>query len=136
VLDTNDNLYLSVNQDNVSVSRDGKKRWGLSFPVLIDASPVVAANDEIYFCAPWRGLMAVAGDGRQVWQINTDNDPTHGNIVASPVIGRDGTIYIGGEGCLEAINSTNHLAPLANSSWPMFRANPRHTGRVEADASP
>jgi hypothetical protein len=33
---------------------------------------------------------------------------------------------------LRAINSTNGLAPPAKSSWPMFRANARHTGRVQS----
>jgi outer membrane protein assembly factor BamB len=132
VLDTNSNLYLSVNQDNVSVGSDGKKRWDLWSPCLIDASPVVAANGEIYFSAPWRDLMAVTPDGRQVWRVNTDNDPEHDNIIVSPVIGRDGTIYVANVEFLCAINSTNHLAPLAKSSWPMFRANPRHTGRLQS----
>jgi len=31
---------------------------------------------------------------------------------------------------LHAINSADRLAPPAKSSWPMFRANARHIGRV------
>ncbi|MGH7990286.1 MAG: hypothetical protein ACREDS_08885, partial [Limisphaerales bacterium] len=55
----------------------------------------------------------------------------HGNIVGSPAIGDGGTIYIANTAYLEAINSKSGLSPLAKSSWPMFRANPRHTGRVQ-----
>jgi hypothetical protein len=72
--------------------------------------------------------MAVTRDGREEWRFYTDSNPDHGNIIASPAIGSDGTIYVAEENWLQAINSTNRLAPLAKSSWPMFRANPRHTG--------
>ena len=74
-------------------------------------------------------------DGRQLWLLTTDTNSDHGDIIASPAIGKDGTIYIAEEDWLYAINSTNRLAPLAKSSWPMFRANPRHTGRVEMEKS-
>ncbi len=133
MLDTDGNLYLAVNQDNVSVSPDGKERWEIASPVPIEASPAVAVNDVIYFSAPWRSLAAVTGAGRRIWLINTCTNLNFGNIIASPVIARNGTIYIAEEDLLEAINSTNGLAPLAHSSWPMFRANPRHTGRVQVE---
>jgi len=135
VLDTNGDIYLSVNQDDVSVSSDGKMRWDLSSPSLVDASPAVAATGEIYFSAPYRDLMAVTQAGQVLWRVNTDSNPEHNNIVASPAIGSDGTIYVANVKYLCAINSTNHLAPLAASSWPMFRANPRHSGRVATSES-
>jgi outer membrane protein assembly factor BamB len=131
VLDENGNLYLAVNEQNVSVGNDGKKRWGLGFAYSIDASPAVAAGGTIYFSAPWRDLVAIGRDGAQQWLLNTDSNPDGGNIVGSPVIGGDGTIYVVNTSFLCAINSPNGLAPLAKSSWPMFRANPRHTGRVQ-----
>jgi outer membrane protein assembly factor BamB len=130
VLDPNGNLYLSVNQDNVSVGGDGKKRWDMVSPYWLDASPAVAANGEVYFSFPWRYLMAVTQDGHEAWRFYTDTNPDHGNIIASPAIGSDGTIYVAEENWLLAINSSHALAPLAKSSWPMFRANPRHTGRL------
>ena len=130
VLDEQGNIYLSVNQDNVSISQAGKMRWDLTFPVFIYASPAAAAKGQIYFSAPWRCLQAVTQNGREVWRLMTDPNIQHDNIIASPVITADGTIYIAHEDWLEAINSTNRLAPPAKSSWPMFRANPRRTGRV------
>ena len=54
------------------------------------------------------------------------------NVAASPVIDGGGTIYACDGKFLYAINSTNGLAPPAKSSWPMFRANARHTGRVQS----
>jgi len=77
--------------------------------------------------------MAITPDGQTMWRCNTDTNSEHNNIVASPAIGKDGTIYIANVAYLCAINSTNRLAPLAAGSWPMFRANPRHTGRVNAN---
>ena len=70
-----------------------------------------------------------------MWQINTDTNPDYTSIIGSPVIGTNGMIYIAANGWLKAINSTNRLAPLAKSPWPMFRADPRHTGRVEMEKS-
>ena len=133
VLDANGNVYLSVNQDDVSVSPDGKMRWQVGSSFLVDASPAVAANGGVYFSANGRILMAVTPEGRPAWQVITDPNTEHNNIVAAPVIGQDGTIYIANVAYLCAVNSTNHLAPLAEGSWPMFRANPRHTGRVNTN---
>jgi hypothetical protein len=48
-------------------------------------------------------------------------------IHSSPVIGRDGTIYFGAANRIYAVEGT---ASLANSPWPMYHQNPRHTGRV------
>jgi hypothetical protein len=46
------------------------------------------------------------------------------------VIGDDGVIYVGDGRNLYSFAATNS-ASLAKSSWPMFRANARHTGRVQ-----
>ena len=110
-----------------SVDRDGKKRWDWCSPVPVDATPAVAANGEVYFSAPWRSLFAFQNDRTDLWHFSAD-----GNLVASPVIGDNGTIYICDGMFLHAINSTSGLAPPAKSSWPMFRANARHTGRVQS----
>ena len=54
VIDELGNLYLSVNRCDISVGPD--RKYGITWcsDVLIDASPAVAANGEIYFAAPWR----------------------------------------------------------------------------------
>ena len=38
--------------------------------------------------------MAVTEDGRQAWRLTTDSNRDHDNIIASPAIGKDGTVYI------------------------------------------
>ena len=42
----------------------------------------------------------------------------------------DGTVYATCEALLYALQPVGDPLPLAKSAWPMFRANPRHTGRV------
>jgi hypothetical protein len=73
-------------------------------------------------------LIALGPDGGPRWRL------TIGDITgASPAIGSNGTIYITEGKFLNALIATTNSPPLAKSSWPMFRANPRHTGRVSPD---
>jgi hypothetical protein len=52
---------------------------------------------------------------------------TGGAVYSSPTIAPDGTVYIGSaSGILFALHGT---VGLANTPWPMFRGNARHTGR-------
>jgi hypothetical protein len=48
------------------------------------------------------------------------------------LIGPDGAAYVGDGRFLYAMATTNG-APTAKISWPMFRANPRRTGRVNVN---
>jgi outer membrane protein assembly factor BamB len=127
VLDESENLYLTVGACILTVDRNGKKRWDWCSPVTINDAPAVAASGAVYFPAPWRSLFAFQNDRTHLWHFSTD-----GNLTASPMIGNDGTIYVCDGMFLHAINSTSGLAPPAKSSWPMFRANARHTGRVQS----
>jgi outer membrane protein assembly factor BamB len=126
VLDENGNIYLSVNPCDFSIGSDGKIRWQWCSPIPIDASPAVAASGEVYFSAPWRKLWAFHPNGTELWSVDLAGDP-----VASPAIGSNGTVFVCDGPYLHAINSTSGLAPPAKSSWPMFRADARHTGRVQ-----
>ncbi|HEY4952889.1 MAG TPA: PQQ-binding-like beta-propeller repeat protein, partial [Verrucomicrobiae bacterium] len=124
VLDGQGEIYIAVNYSKAGVSAAGKKIWEYGGPVSIDATPTVAANGLIYFSSPWAELAAFDSRGNEHWLASI------GSIVRdSAAIGRDGTIYVTDDRNLNAITVTNG-APPAKSSWPMFRANPRHTGRV------
>ena len=53
---------------------------------------------------------------------------TGGYVTSSPAIGADGTIYVGSyDNYLYAIQG---LGPLANTPWPVFHHDLRHTGRT------
>lgn len=94
-------------------------------PVLIDASPAVAAGGTIYFSAPYGKLAACGTDGTVKWQLDEG-----ANLDTSPVIGGDGMIYFGCDLRMFAVSPPDKLPP-SKSSWPMFRADARHTGRVQ-----
>jgi hypothetical protein len=127
-LDAHGAIYLDVNNMATAVSGDGKKLWDYGGVHLIDASPAVAADGTVYFSAPWRDLIALGPDGQLRWRLTLGN-----SINASPAIGSNGTIYVTEGWSLDALAATNVLPPLAISSWPMFRANLRHTGRVNTN---
>jgi outer membrane protein assembly factor BamB len=127
VLDESGNLYLTVGACILSFDRNGKKRWDDCSPVTIDGAPAVAASGAVYCPLPWRRLVAFQNNRPELWNFSTD-----ANITTSPVIDSSGTIYVCDGKFLYAINSANGLAPPAKSSWPMFRANARHTGRVQS----
>jgi len=77
-------------------------------------------------------LYAVLPNGELKWRFNKTEgkDYSLGSVYSSPAIGADGTIYLGSnKGKLFAIYSDS--PGLAKSSWPMFRHDPRHTGRLE-----
>ncbi|MEJ0090199.1 MAG: PQQ-binding-like beta-propeller repeat protein [Limisphaerales bacterium] len=126
VLDAQDDIYLGVNYAKYSIDQDGKKILDYGSPNLINISPVAAADGLVYFTASWGDLSAFDSQGHLAWSapIGTGVIPD-----TSPVIDAGGVIYFGDGRNLYSFVATNG-APLAKSSWPMFRANPRHTGRV------
>ena len=63
------------------------------------------------------------------WKFKVD-----GKIWSSPVIGKDGTVYIrSNDGHLYAIETSS--GGLADTPWPMFRHDALHTGRYASRSS-
>jgi len=61
--------------------------------------------------------------GTLKWKYRTGN-----KVWSSPAIGSDGTIYVGSKDWhLYAINGSS--GGLADTSWPMFHHDVRHSGR-------
>ena len=131
VLDGQGVIYLDVNHVATAVSAEGKKLWDYHAVHLIDTSAAVAADRTVYFPAPWRDLIAFGPAGEIRWRLALDTA-----VSVSPAIGDNGTIYVTEGKYLNALAATNGSPPLAASSWPMFRANPRHTGRVSGSSTP
>jgi outer membrane protein assembly factor BamB len=126
VLNEQGEVFLGVNHLKTGVSADGKRLWEDGSAHLLDISPAVAANGLVYFASAWGNLAAYNAAGQEAWSVEFSKGvvPT-----TSMTIGSDGAIYIGDGRMLYAIMATNN-STLEKSSWPMFRANPRHTGRV------
>jgi outer membrane protein assembly factor BamB len=127
VLDTQGNLYLAANKEHIAVSPEGKLLWYHPTDILMDLTWAVAANGSIYASIPW--LRVGAMDPKTVWP------PVwafgmHFNLNTAPNVSPEGIVYACDSYYLYAICPTN-AAPLAKSSWPMWRANPQHTGRVQ-----
>ena len=67
---------------------------------------------------------AKATTGVKLWEFETGNE-----VLSSPAIGSDGTVYVGSfDNKLYAIKTDSK--GLAKSLWPMRGQNARHTGRV------
>ena len=117
---------IAIGQNSVMavVSPDGKKLWhsGSALPMEVSA---VALSGRFYFYLAWRTVAAVAPVDQKLWQAELWH-----NVTASPTLRADGIIIVNAEMDLQAIQPPAKLPPPANSPWPMFRANARHTGRV------
>jgi len=76
-------------------------------------------------------MWALSSQGQVRWVVTASVSPPPGIYFAitSPAIGADGTVYVALGGTLYAVASGTN-GP-ANSPWPMYRQNPRHTGKVE-----
>ena len=75
-----------------------------------------------------RPFYAVRADGTIKWRFEGA-----GSMYSSPVIAKDGTVYMGC--CGHKPYAFAGSAVPAVSPWPMFCANPRRTGRREAESA-
>ncbi len=102
---------------------DGTKKWEYATLGMVISSPAVAADGTVIFGSDDGWVYAVEPvSGEIKWNFMADNA-----VESSPVIGEDGTVYIGeANSNLYAIYSNS--GGLANSPWPMFRHDVRHTG--------
>jgi outer membrane protein assembly factor BamB len=105
---------------------------------VIDTAPIIGNDGTIYIGGAYgikdgfsgymqSYLYAINLDGSIKWKTMVDEKD---EIFSSPVIGDDGTVYVGSEDSyLYAINCS--ATGLANSVWPKFRKNQSNTGSAE-----
>ena len=98
----------------------GTKRWVFNAG-MVSSSPAVAANGSICFSTISPSQIWVVSNNVPRWTF-----PASDMAFSSPVIGPDGTVYVGAGTKLYALNASNSLA---SSSWPMFRRDPMHQAR-------
>ena len=123
-LDGNGEIYIGDNNSKAGISESGQLLWRYGAPLFVDATPAVTANGCAYFPTAWRELQALDNKGNLRWSLSTADAAKN-----SPVVGSNGIIYLAGGRNLMAIAPTNSPT-LAKSSWPMWRADSRHTGRI------
>jgi outer membrane protein assembly factor BamB len=132
VIGDNDDIYVDGNTTVggylFSFGPGGKENWRYpTADVWNDTTPIALANGDVYFASPWVTLIGIHTNGQVAETIKPG-----GNVANSPAIAGNGTLYFDSGRDLVAVTTTNS-ALLAKSSWPMFRANPRHTGRVRGN---
>ncbi len=88
----------------------------------VRSSPAIDSDGTIYIGSGDDKLYAINPDGTKKWEFLT-GDP----VWSPPSIGSDGTIYVGSDdGKLYALIGSGRLA---DSPWPMFHHDIKHTGR-------
>ncbi len=116
-------LYIAAGDTLYAVdTSNGHIKWTYKANGKITSTPAVADNGNIYFGSDDGNLYSLDKNGNVLWKFQT-----YGEIETSPVIDQNGIIYFGSDDdYLYAIYGTSQ--GLANSNWPMYRGNARHTG--------
>lgn len=114
-----------------AIAPTGVLRWqfttnNLGPPRMLNTPAIDSAG--VLYCTAYSRLFAVSADGNLRWAFNPGDAS---ESFTSPTIGPDGTIYATFGSKLYAFAGTNKLA---DSPWPMYRQNARHTGKVEKPA--
>jgi len=111
----------------------GALNWSRSLGAPVRYSTGLALSDKgtAYVFAEDLRLHAISSAGETLWTFATGAHTDlllHHHVRPSPTIGQDGTVYFGAlDGMLYAIRGDGPPAP---SSWPMFRHDAQHTGRM------
>ena len=123
-------IYVGSYDKNLyAINPDGTEKWRFETGDYVTSSPAIGVDGIIYIGSCDNNLYAVNPDGTEKWRFETGDE-----VLSSPVIGSDGTVYFGSkDGNLYAIQSDS--MGLANSPWPMFLHDEKHTGRADSGAT-
>lgn len=124
VLDAAGNVAIGHTNRTEVISFQGQKLWHRGSPVPIEVA-AAAVPGRFYVSAPWRALLAVEPVDHALWTANLAD-----NVTSALTVGGQGTVYVNAGNALYAFRPPGEPLPPADSPWPMFRANARHTGRV------
>jgi len=112
-----------------ALSADGAKKWEFQTGDKVQCSPAVGRDGSVYVGSNDGHLYALRADGSLAWKFDTG-----GEVHSAPAIGPDGVLYVGSHsGSLYALHTGS--GGLANSAWPMFRRNARHTACLAVSRS-
>jgi hypothetical protein len=114
-----------------AVSSEGQILWQAleSASIAPVTAPAIDAGGIIHYCFS-NSVVALNPQGQVQWTV-FGGFSFNGFVLAatSPVIGLDGTLYAAIGNRLYAI-ATGTNGP-ADSPWPMYQQNARHTGKIE-----
>ena len=119
-------IYVGSYDDHLyAINLDGSKKWEFRTNGWIFSSPTLGSDGTIYVGSWDNQLYAINPDGSNKWEFRTGS-----KILSSPALGGDGTIYVGSsDGNIYVIQTST--TGVLKSSWPMFRQNAQHTGRLD-----
>ena len=127
-------IYIATSGSSLcAFTSSGEFKWQVLtngyWPFSVGVTPAIDSAGTIYYPS-FSVLYAISPAGDILWSFPLIPDPETAFHVSqtSPAIGPDGTIYVTSANRLYAFAGTNQLA---NSPWPMYRQNARHTGRIE-----
>ncbi|MEO0086527.1 MAG: PQQ-binding-like beta-propeller repeat protein [candidate division WOR-3 bacterium] len=131
VIVATDDGYIEVFEPNLT------KIYSYQKNPYIKSTPCLAGTEE--------KVLYINNDAGYLYAINpfTPNGEEHFSVnlgspfakklqaefISSPVVGDNGIVYVANEEYLFAIIGHNRL-PLANTPWPMFQHDPKHSGRA------
>ena len=122
---SNGTIYAGSGDYNLyAINPDGTQKWAFMTGSAVDTCPAIGSDGTIYVGSADNILYAINPDGTRKWIFTAK-----GEVHSSPAIGSDGTIYVGAHDYnLYAIEGNS--GGLANSPWPMFHHDLRHTGQA------
>ena len=122
-IDIDGTIYFGSSDKHVyAINSDGTIKWRFQTNGWVTSSPAISSDGIIYIGSDDKNIYAINSDGSLKWRYATGRW-----VESSPAIGMDGTIYIVPDGYLYAIYGSGTLA---NSSWPMYHHDLKHTSRV------
>ncbi|MFA5343635.1 MAG: FG-GAP-like repeat-containing protein [Kiritimatiellia bacterium] len=121
-------IYVGGGTNLYSFYADGSSGKVWATDGTIKSSPTIAADGAILVGSENTGLYSFNPDGTTNWVLELD-EVVHYN---SPLIQRDGTIYMTDENNLYAIFGS---APTIRTNWPTVRHDVLHTGNASFDAA-
>ncbi len=111
-----------------ALNPNGTLRWKYSALSTVQ-SPAITVDGTAIFNANDHTVTAVDAAGKQRWQFLAPN-----SLLGSPTIGPGGTIYFG---CFDRqLYALTGDGDLADSPWPMYRGDYRHTANLAVSAPP
>jgi outer membrane protein assembly factor BamB len=120
-----DTIYIgSLDSSFYALDLDGNKRWAVP-NLRVSASPALTSDGSIYVVGVTSALLCrLDSTGHTIWTFDLKANEL---CFSSPVVGADGTVYVGAGKKLFAVSDTN--TPASNP-WPTFRGDIKHTARA------
>ncbi len=126
VLDEGGNIYLAVDREEFSLSPDGKVRWHFYINQPVATSAAALTGNQNFIAGPWSASGLITSDGKYLW-----NFPAALGFYSSANVSPLGVIYLADDHMFSALRLTVGPTSAAKSSWPQWRADSQHTGRVQ-----